>query len=264
MLRTEGVSRNFFRRRGESNYFTAVQPVDFELVPGALTEVTGRSGSGKSTFLNLLAGLLAPTSGKVWLDDVDLYSLPDGKLSRLRNRRFGVIPQGQTALRSLTVLENVLLPCALFGGELPADEARALLEQVGIADLADVKCGELSGGEMRRMAIARALIRRPDVLLADEPTGDLDDANTAGVLELLRGAARQGAAVLLVTHEAEARKYADVVYRMDAGRLTAETQPAGQEASGDVLDGQRRSLYNESWGNGRPLSDMECREPVNH
>lgn len=223
MLRAEGISKNYYRKRDGSNVFTAVQPTDFELPAGQVTEITGRSGSGKSTLLNLLAGLLAPSAGKVWLDDTDLYALPDGALSRLRNRRIGVIPQGQSGLHSLTVLENVLLPARLYGrGPAPEARARQLLERVGIADLADVRPGDLSGGEMRRMAIARALILEPDLLLADEPTGDLDDENTAAVLELLRDTARQGAAVLLVTHEAGAAQYADAVYRMDGGRLTRE------------------------------------------
>ncbi len=223
MLRAEGISKNYYRKRDGSNVFTAVQPTDFELPEGQVTEITGRSGSGKSTLLNLLAGLLAPSTGKVWLDDADLYALPDGALSRLRNRRVGVIPQGQSGLHSLTVLENVLLPARLYGrGPVPEARARQLLERMGIADLADVRPGDLSGGEMRRMAIARALILEPSVVLADEPTGDLDDGNTAAVLELLRDTARQGAAVLLVTHEAGAARYADAVYRMDSGRLTRE------------------------------------------
>lgn len=223
MLRAEGISKNYYRKRDGSNVFTAVQPTDFELPEGQVTEITGRSGSGKSTLLNLLAGLLAPSTGKVWLDDADLYALPDGALSRLRNRRVGVIPQGQSGLHSLTVLENVLLPARLYGkGPVPEARARQLLERMGIADLADVRPGDLSGGEMRRMAIARALILEPSVVLADEPTGDLDDGNTAAVLELLRDTARQGAAVLLVTHEAGAARYADAVYRMDGGRLIRE------------------------------------------
>lgn len=223
MLRAEGISKNYYRKRDGSNVFTAVQPIDFELPEGQVTEITGRSGSGKSTLLNLLAGLLAPSTGKVWLDDADLYALPDGALSRLRNRRIGVIPQGQSGLHSLTVLENVLLPARLYGrGPVPEARARQLLERMGIADLADVRPGDLSGGEMRRMAIARALILEPSVVLADEPTGDLDDGNTAAVLELLRDTARQGAAVLLVTHEAGAARYADAVYRMDGGRLIRE------------------------------------------
>jgi len=220
-LTAEKITKEYPRLRAGSNYFTAVQPVDFALEAGRVTEITGRSGSGKSTLLNMLAGLLTPTAGRVLLDDTDLYALPDGQLSRLRNRHIGVVPQGQTALQSLTVLENVLLPAQLYGdGKAALPRARHLLEQMGIASLADVRPKELSGGELRRMAIARALINGPAVLLADEPTGDLDDENTAAVLGLLRDTARQGAAVLLVTHEAEAARYADEIWHMEAGAPT--------------------------------------------
>ena len=222
ILRAEQVTRRFLRKSKQSNVFWAVRETDLTLEPGRLVEITGRSGSGKSTLLNMLAGLLEPTSGKVWLDDRDLYAMEDGERSRLRNRCVGVIPQGQTGLGSLTVLENVLLPCLLYGGPAPETEAMALLERMGIAHLRDARPGELSGGELRRMAIARALIRGPGVLLADEPTGDLDDKNTAAVLSLLRQAADEGRAVLLVTHEREAEAYADRILRMDGGVLTEE------------------------------------------
>lgn len=216
--------RKDFPRNGKSgSTFTAVQPLNLELKRGKLIEITGRSGSGKSTLLNLFAGLLTPTSGKVFLDDTDLYSLGEEERARLRNENIGLIPQGHTALQALTVLENVLLPAVLYRKE-PPPEARAkeLLEQVGVADLMQAKPGELSGGELRRMAVARALLMHPGVLLADEPTGDLDDENTHTVLSLLQGAAHDGAAVLLVTHEAEAKAYADALYRMDNGTLMQE------------------------------------------
>ena len=223
VLKAEGVGRQYFRKGKGRNVFYAVRNVDLVLEPGSLTEITGRSGSGKSTLLNMLAGLLEPTEGRVLLDDTDLYALPDRERSRLRNAAFGVIPQGQTGLVSLTVRENVLLPGRMY--ETPAGaETRAteLLEQVGIGHLADVYPGELSGGEMRRMSIARALMMRPGVLLADEPTGDLDDENTKTILSLLRDCADEGLAVLLVTHEKEAAAYADRHYRMDGGSLREE------------------------------------------
>ena len=133
-----------------------------------------------------------------------------------------MIPQGQTGLHALTVLENVKLPCLMYGVPVDDGEAEALLEQVDIAGLRDAYPSELSGGEMRRLAIARALIRRPGILLADEPTGDLDDENTKAVLSLLRHTADTGAAVLLVTHEREAAAYADRVFRMSGGVLSRE------------------------------------------
>ena len=221
-LKAEGVSRQYFRKSKLSNVFLAVKETNLTLPAGRLTEITGRSGSGKSTLLHMLAGLLAPTTGRVLLGGADLYALDDAERSMLRNKSVGVIPQGQTALRSLTVMENVKLPCTMYGDVVSDDAALELLERVGIAALRDAYPNELSGGELRRLAIARALLRKPPVLLADEPTSNLDDENTHAVLRLLRQYADEGAAVLLVTHEREAAEYADRVYRMSDGVLTAE------------------------------------------
>lgn len=221
-LRAEGVSRRYFRQSKLSNVFFAVKETNFALPAGKLTEITGRSGSGKSTLLHMLAGLLAPTTGRVLLGDTDLYALDDAERSKLRNEHIGVIPQGQTALRSLTVLENVKLPCLMYGDEVSDEIPMSLLERVGIAALRDAYPNELSGGELRRLAIARALLRKPRVLLADEPTSNLDDENTHAVLRLLRQCADEGAAVLLVTHEREAAEYADRVLYMSDGVLSAE------------------------------------------
>lgn len=219
ILRTENVTRQYFRQGKGTNVFTALQETSLSISGGKLIEIMGRSGSGKSTLLNVCAGLLEPTTGKVFLDDTDLYALEDKERSRLRNQAIGVIPQGQTGLRSLTVLENVLLPCEMYGITGQEEYAMELLERVGIADLAGTYPSELSGGEMRRLSIARALIRNPGVLLADEPTGDLDDENTHVVLGMLRRFADEGTAVLLVTHESDAEEYADEVYRMEKGIL---------------------------------------------
>lgn len=215
------ASKKFFRKgRDSAQYFDAVAPCDLELSAGELVVLKGRSGSGKSTLLNMLAGLLAPSEGTVKLDGKDLYALDDGALSKLRNGRIGVIPQGHTALHSLSVVQNVTLPYLMYR-EDDEVEARAmdLLEMLGIRGLADCFPSELSGGEMRRMAVARALICEPDVILADEPTGDLDDENTGNVLGLLRAKADEGACVLLVTHEQSADDRADRIIRMDAGVL---------------------------------------------
>lgn len=220
-LKAQGIARRYFRQGKGKNFFYAVQKTDLVLSTGTLTEVTGRSGSGKSTLLNMLAGLLEPSEGAVLLDDADLYAMDDGARSELRNRHIGVVPQGQTGLHSLTVLENIKLPTLMYGKEPCSDDrAEELLDRVGILPLRDVYPNELSGGEMRRLAIARALAADPAVILADEPTGDLDDENTQLVLSLLRGCADDGKAVLLVTHETEAAAYADSVYRMSGGVLS--------------------------------------------
>lgn len=223
IIEATALTRDFARARGGARVFTAVHPLDLGLDEGELTLVSGHSGSGKSTLLNMLAGMLTPTAGSVRIDDTDLYSLRDEELSRLRNERIGLVPQGHTALRALTVLDNVLLPSVLYNrAKAPAERARELLDNVGLGDLADAKPTELSGGELRRMAIARALLMNPSIILADEPTAGLDSANAAGVLTLLRNAADAGTAVLVVSHEAEASRYAQRCYTMEDGHLSQQ------------------------------------------
>ena len=220
IIEATGLTKEFARARGGKRLFTAVHPLDIGLEERQLTLVSGHSGSGKSTLANMLAGILTPTAGRVRLDGTDLYSLRDEELSRLRNERIGLIPQGHTALRALTVLDNVLLPSILYAKvEAPVDRARELLAAVGLDDLADAAPTELSGGELRRMAIARALLMDPAIVLADEPTAGLDSANATAVLTLLRDAADRGTAVLVVSHEAEAQRFADRSYVMEDGHL---------------------------------------------
>ena len=222
IIEATGLTREFARARGGKRLFTAVHPLDIGLEERQLTLVSGHSGSGKSTLANMLAGILTPTAGHVRLDGTDLYSLRDEERSRLRNERIGLVPQGHTALRALTVLDNVLLPAILYSrDEAPADRARELLAAVGLGDLADAAPTELSGGELRRMAIARALLMDPAIVIADEPTAGLDSANATAVLTLLRDAADRAAAVLVVSHEAEAQRFADRSYVMEDGHLRA-------------------------------------------
>ena len=221
IIEATGLTKEFARARGGKRLFTAVHPLDIGLEERQLTLVSGHSGSGKSTLANMLAGILTPTAGHVRLDGTDLYSLRDEERSRLRNERIGLVPQGHTALRALTVLDNVLLPSILYAkAEAPADRARELLAAVGLGDLADAAPTELSGGELRRMAIARALLMDPAIVIADEPPAGLDSANATAVLTLLRDAADRGAAVLVVSHEAEARSFADRCYTMEDGHLS--------------------------------------------
>lgn len=227
MLEARNVTKNYLRAQKGTNVFTAVQETSLILTPGEVTVLSGRSGSGKTTLLNMMSGLLTPTTGQVLLDGKDIYALEDKELSALRNRHFGVMPQGQTAIPSLTILENVMLPFTLYEGrskELPARDqvqcyAEQLLEQTGIAHLRDAMPDELSGGELRRMAVARALVLRPEVLFADEPTGDLDTENTEIVLGLLKQVAAGGKAVLLVTHDRDAVSIGHRVLQMHEGVL---------------------------------------------
>ena len=223
LLRAENISKTFFRNTGSSNYFYAVSPMSIEVPPETVTVLTGRSGSGKTTLLNMLSGILPPTEGRVWLDSTDLYSMKDAALSRFRNERIGVIPQARSAVDTLTVMENILLPARLYGKAAPVENAVLWMEKFDIAHLADALPKELSGGELRRMAVVRAIARDPDVLFADEPTGDLDNENTEIVLSALSSFAhRQKKAVFIVTHENDALRYADRLFRMDKGQVTIQ------------------------------------------
>jgi len=237
-----------FRRRGRE--FDAVSHVDLVMDEGDFVAIVGRSGNGKSTLITMIAGLTRPTSGVVRVDGCDIGAMDDATLSGTRNRVIGFVMQSQTLLSNLTVLDNVVLPATLFadsrrqsfdtasgasiadgkieggqGGEGvvvdPLNErAMALLERLGVADLAGSYPRELSGGEMRRVSIARALMNGPRLLIADEPTGDLDRESTDIVMRLFRSLADAGTAILMVTHDPEALGYADYTLRMDAGVLS--------------------------------------------
>jgi len=224
IMKAQNICKRYFRETSETNYFTAVEPVSFNLEKGSLAVLMGRSGSGKSTLLSMLAGLMTPTQGQIFVGDTDIYSLSDKERSVFRNKNIGVIPQGYTALFNLTVAENIMLPAGMHRQSKIAetdvrDYTRELMQKLGIYDLRKELPSSLSGGEMRRMAIARGIINRPDLILADEPTGDLDDENTVFVFKLLRELADSGSAVLVVTHEDVARDFADTNYKMTAGKL---------------------------------------------
>lgn len=168
----------------------------------------------------MLAGLLRPSAGNVFLDGTDIYSLNDKDLSRLRNDHFGVIPQAPSILASLNVAENILLPLMLYKKKNENHYARRLMEMLGIFDLAYESPTELSGGQVRRVAIARALVTKPSCIFADEPTGDLDEENTQIVLSCLRQIADEGACVLLVTHDIAAKHCEDRMLTMKDGILS--------------------------------------------
>ena len=220
MLSALSVSKKYLRRKGGKDYNYAVQDVSINLEPGKIIGIIGRSGSGKTTLLNMLSGLLKPSEGSIAFKGKDLYNLSDKELSKLRNECFGVVPQGQTGIDSLTVLENILFPYILYPRESSCEKrALELMKRLGIEDLADAYPKELSGGELRRLAIARALITSPKIVFADEPTGDLDDENTKVVLEIFWETAKNGSAVLLVTHEQDALSFSDEVLRMNAGHI---------------------------------------------
>lgn len=201
--------------------FYAVDHVSLTVDRGEFVSIIGRSGSGKSTLLNLIAGLLDPTAGEIRICGKSLAGMDDEALSALRNTTLGYVPQGQTVLGNLTVLDNVRLPFYFGARTGPSSaRARALLEQVGIGHLAGSLPRELSGGELRRVSIARAMMCSHDLLVLDEPTGDLDPRTTGEIMTLLRGIAQSGTAVLMVTHELDTTGYGDRVLEMDCGKLS--------------------------------------------
>ena len=214
--------RNLSRRFGRDAERPVLQDITLQVASGEYVAIMGESGAGKSTLLNLIAGLDRPDSGTVLIDGVDLGTLDDDGRTLLRRRRMGFVFQAFHVLPYLSVARNVALPLALNGISGAAADFRLgeLLAAVGLADRADSAPGELSGGEIQRVAIARALAHRPAVLLADEPTGNLDPRIASSVLTLLRDQVkRDGAAGILVTHSATAAATADRVYVLENGRL---------------------------------------------
>jgi putative ABC transport system ATP-binding protein len=197
---------------------TVLDGVDLTIEPGEFVAVTGPSGSGKSTLLGLMAGLDRPSRGSVRIDGTELTGMSEDALARFRGRKIGFVFQSFQLIPTLTALENVRVPAELIGDFELARNAGALLERVGLAGRQHHYPAQLSGGEMQRVAIARATLTRPAVLLADEPTGNLDSVAGERVLELLSEISRE-ATLVLVTHNAEIAERATREIRMRDGRI---------------------------------------------
>jgi putative ABC transport system ATP-binding protein len=218
ILEAHEIKKRYYR--GDIPFF-AVGGVSLLIGEGEFVCIAGRSGSGKSTLLNILAGLLTPTSGSVVFEGKGYDKLNDDELSKLRNTRIGYIMQGHNVLSNFTVLQNVLLPHVFFKrGDDPTERALSLLEQVGLRPLASQYPSSLSGGELHRVSIARALLMSPGLLIADEPTGDLDEETVSEIIELFAAIVKDGTAVLMVTHNSDAANYADRLYTMKSGKFS--------------------------------------------
>jgi putative ABC transport system ATP-binding protein len=225
-IRTINLTRTF--DMGETTV-EALRGIDLQVAKGQFVALVGPSGSGKSTLLNLIGGLDRPTGGELWVNDVELSASKEKALTEHRRQRVGFVFQSFNLLPRLTALENVALPLMFTGA--PERErlsrARELLTQVGLEGRLDHRPTQLSGGEQQRVAIARALVSRPAIILADEPTGNIDSVTGAEIMALLRCLNRdQGVTLLLVTHNPEAAAFADRVIQVRDGQIVqTEDQP---------------------------------------
>jgi putative ABC transport system ATP-binding protein len=203
----------------------ALDSVDLEILKGEFLSVMGRSGSGKSTLLNMLGCMDRPDGGQYFLDQQEVSAMDDDALSHVRNRFMGFIFQSFHLLPRLTALDNVLLPRRYHEEGLREEDrerALGLLEKVDLAERADHRPNELSGGQRQRVAIARALINEPKVILADEPTGNLDSKTSDAIMELLQFLHRQGQTIIMVTHEPEISAFASRQIVMQDGRILSD------------------------------------------
>jgi len=235
LIELTGVSKVYDQSEGRA----ALDGVSLTIEAGELTAVMGPSGSGKSTLLNLIAGLDRPTQGQVVVDGVGVGKLSEARLARFRRERLGFIFQFFNLLPNLTVLDNVLLPAELVGtGAREANaKARDLLAQLGMADKEREYPARLSGGQRQRAAIARALINRPAVILADEPTGALDSRNGDQVMDVIEELNKGGQTVLLVTHDAKvAGRYAQRIISLRDGSVEDDARLTRRAATpGDLF-----------------------------
>jgi len=217
VVSARGLVKRFGRGRASR---VALDGADLEVAPGEVVAVLGRSGSGKSTLLHVLGGLDRPDAGTLTVAGTRLERAGDRKLTGFRRRHVGFVFQFFHLIPELTGEENVVLPARLLGGRGSASRGRELIARLGLSHVANALPHTLSGGEQQRFALARALVNDPQLVLADEPTGNLDVDSGASVLTLLREVAfERGRAVVLVTHEVEAAAIADRVVRLDEGRL---------------------------------------------
>jgi ABC-type lipoprotein export system ATPase subunit len=228
IVRVQGVTRTY---RVDSRQVRALRGVDLAIEPGQVVALRGRSGSGKTTLLNCIGGLDRPTSGQVWFEGRDVTQLPERAWVALRRRRIGFVFQSHALLASYSAAENVDLMLRLAG--VKRGERRQRIEEVlalmGLTKWRDHRTFELSGGQQQRVAIARAIAPHPTLILADEPTGELDSATGQQILALFRRIAdRDGTTVLIATHDLAVDAYADEVYHLQDGKILVE-QINGQE-----------------------------------
>ncbi|MEI5671821.1 MULTISPECIES: ABC transporter ATP-binding protein [unclassified Nocardioides] len=215
----------------------ALDDVTLDLLAGEFTAVMGPSGSGKSTLMHCLAALDTATSGQVLVGEQDLTTLDDKALTRLRRDEIGFVFQSFNLVPTLSAEENILLPLAIAGRKPDREWYDAVVDTVGIGDRLRHKPSELSGGQQQRVAVARALVSRPRIVFADEPTGNLDSRSGAEVLDLLRRSADQGQTIVMVTHDPVAASYTDRVVFLADGQVVSELREPTREQVLEVMAG---------------------------
>jgi putative ABC transport system ATP-binding protein len=233
LVEADGLSRRF--GSGEAAV-DALSDVTVGFPPSRFAAIMGPSGSGKSTLMHILAGLDRPTAGSVRLGDVELTGLDDRRLTELRRDRIGFIFQTFNLLPVLSAEENILLPLSIAGRDPDREWLERLIEAVGIGDRLTHRPAELSGGQQQRVAVARALVSRPDIVFADEPTGNLDSKASNDVLGLLRNAVDDfGQTVVMVTHDAHAASFADRLLVLADGRLVHDSPAVTTDEALDLM-----------------------------
>jgi putative ABC transport system ATP-binding protein len=232
------TARNVVRRYGQGDTAVdALRGVSLDIARGRLTAVMGPSGSGKSTLMHILAGLDQPTAGEVSVAGVDVTALGDDELTRLRRDHIGFIFQFFNLLPMLTAAENIALPLKLAGGRPDPAWMADLVEQVGLTDRLSHRPSELSGGQQQRVAVARALVSRPSVMFADEPTGNLDSTTSGEILALLRDSVDTlGQTTVMVTHDAHAAAIADRVVFLADGHIVRDLGPSSAHEILEALE----------------------------
>lgn len=217
MIKVESLTKKFIRNEKD---FDAVHNVSLEVKKGEFAAIIGHSGSGKTTLFNMIAGLITPDFGKIYIDDSEITEMTENEKAVFRNHNMGYVLQGQSLLNNFTILDNICMPAYLSSGMSEFRErAKEFLREIGLEEFANEYPANLSGGEIRRVSIVRAMINNPKVILADEPTSNLDPENSHKVMQMLRDISKSGTTVILSTHELEYLSYVNRVFKMDCGTL---------------------------------------------
>jgi len=220
ILKVENLVKTY--GKGE-NKVSAVDHISFSVEKGDFVAIVGASGSGKSTLLHLLGGVDRPTSGKVFIDGVDIYNLDNDKLAIFRRREVGLIYQFYNLIPILNVVENITLPCDLDGKKVDKQKIDEILKTLGLQHRQNNLPNELSGGQQQRVSIGRALINNPAIILADEPTGNLDSKSSDEIVELLKVSNKKyKQTIVMITHDLEIAKIADRIIKIEDGRIVSE------------------------------------------